>query len=556
MTGRQFPSKLTTLSAAILGALLAATASGQTLVSCDPGSGVVCTVSGSYSEQVMVQPTSTSPMPPMTVNASADITVDMQSNTAAALQIQSLGTAGYPGGNLNGGDTQGLTVTNTGNLTLQNSAGGPITVGSGLYGLYVNSRGGAGATTSDKENGGDGGGAGRTSDQIVSVTNSGNITMLLPGVHVPDGAAISAISEGGAGGTNTEGDGGTGGQSMGVALTNAGAINVTLAGTGRFSGLQAISEGGSGASGSNSLNGGGAGSVSIINSGVIALNWTWDSGASTNDASLFGVYAQALSGAGGDASADGNGGNAGLGAASLMSASATLQAGGHVYVSQVGAPPVAGAGVAAEITGGKGGDAPTDNDDVIGGNGGAAGQIQSGTPTTASARIEVNDANVTTSGDLLPALRVTTQGGAGGGNFSTGSYHDRNGGRGGLAGDASVAVNSTTAGLTLSTTGASAAGVDAVVQGGAGAAGGLYGGDILGVGDSNAGNGGVGGQAGQINISLKGQPSSPISVSTTGDNSAGISTQTVGGLGANGGELTGTIGGGAGVRGVAVAVQA
>ncbi len=548
MTDRQFPSMLTVLSTAIAGALFSASAASQAQP-CSGSSGLNCSISGTYSEAVLVEPTgNNSPVPAMTVGSTAAITVSVQASTSAALQILSLGNNGNSGGSLTGGDTQGLTITNSGNLTLQS---GSTAVGGALYGLFAQMRGGDGVSSSDGHDGGNGGVAGQSSGQILSLKNSGSITLNLPGTSVPTGAALSAISEGGGGGATTHGSGGAGGQSMGIALVNTGEINVTLAGTGRYAGIQGVSEGGSGASNSegNGLDGGGAGTVSIVNSGSVALNWNWNSG-SEKGATLYGVRAQAQSGNGGTATLDGNGGNAGQGAAQLMSASITLNAGGNIQVNQTGPAPGTGAGAAVIIQGGNGGDAPSNNDDVIGGNGGDAGQIQSGKPvSSASAQFTDTDASVTTTGDKVAAIAVTTTGGNGGGNFSTGSYHDLNGGRGGVAGDGSVLVSASTTAITFSTDGSDAPGVVALLQGGAGADGGLYGGDALGLGSSNAGNGGTGGAAGQINIALNGQSQLPITVKTTGSNSAGIYARASGGKGADGGNLTGTIGGGAGGTG-------
>lgn len=546
MTDRQFPTVLTALSAAIAGALLSATASGQTTLPCSGSAALNCSVSGTYSQEIFIHPTgNNSPVPMMTVGATADITVAVQASTTAALKILSFGDNGNPSGTLTGGDTQGLTVTNSGNLTLQGSS---TAISGDFYGLFAQMLGGNGVSSSDGHDGGNGGVAGRSSAQILSLTNSGAITMTMPSVSVTQGAALSALSEGGVGGETSEGSGGAGGQSMGVKLVNSGGINVTLTGTGSYAGIQAVSKGGSGASNSegNGLDGGGAGTVSVINSGAVALNWNWNSG-SDSGSTLYGIQAQAQSGNGGTASLDGNGGNAGQGAAQLMSASMTLNAGGNVKVTQTGAPPGAGAGTAVIIKGGKGGDAPSDHDDVIGGNGGDAGQIQSGKPvSSASAQFTDTDASVTTSGDKVSAIVVTTTGGNGGGDFSTGSYHDLNGGRGGIAGDGSILVSALTTAITFSTDGSTAPGVVALLQGGAGAAGGFYGGDIAGLGSSNAGNGGAGGNAGQINIALNGQSQLPITVKTTGSDSAGVYAFTGGGKGADGGALSGTIGGGAG----------
>lgn len=182
----------------------------------------------------------------------------------------------------------------------------------------------------------------------------------------------------------------------------------------------------------------------------------------------------------------------------------------------------------------------------MGGNGGNAGSING---SLVPLQINVTDASVSTVGSQLPALLVSARGGAGGGKFNSGSYYDRNGGLGGQAGDAGVSVITAGAPITLSTTGDHASGIQTSQIGGAGGAGGSYGGDAVGFGSSNAGNGGSGGKVGSLTVTLAGSKALPITINTTSNDSHGIYAVLQGGKGADGGTLTGTIGGGSGGNG-------
>ncbi|WP_233238820.1 autotransporter outer membrane beta-barrel domain-containing protein [Bordetella sp. LUAb4] len=537
---------MTTLSAAIAGALLGGAAAGQTINCGGNSSGLSCNTSGTLSQPVIMQAGSYDPVPPMNASSSADITATVGASTKAALQVLAIGSGGDPSGTLTGTDTQGLTVTNTGNLTLT-SAGTSIATDSTLYGLFAQMLAGTAASSSDGDYGGNGGVAGRSVNQILSLTNHGDISMTLPGVTAKGGAALAAFSQGGEGGTTTDdhNPSGAGGQSAGATVVNTGNIGVTLAGTGRYAGIIATSGGGGGADqydgGSN--NGGGGGAASVTNSGNITLNWTWANNAAAG-AALYGILAEAHSGNGGDSTEKGlgNGGDAGIGYAADMSAMVTLQPGGNVTVNQTGAPPAGGAGVAAIVYGGSGGNGLADEDDTSGGNGGNAGAIGG---SVVPVQINVTDANVRTTGSQLPALLASTRGGAGGGTFNSGSYHDRNGGQGGQAGDVSVGVTTANAAIALSTTGDHASGIQTSQVGGAGGAGGYYGGDALGLGDHDSGNGGSGGNAGSLTIKLTGSKSLPIAITTIANDAHGIYAVLQGGLGADGGQYSGTISGGA-----------
>jgi len=545
MANRRVSLHLTTLSAALAGVLLGNGASGQTIPCGGDGNGYSCSVSGTQSSPVILQADSANPIPPLQANSSANITATVNPSTKAALQVLSISSSGNPDGNWTGTDIEGVTITNTGNLTLQ-SQGAIVTDGT-LYGLFGQMLAGNGVSSSDGDNGGNGGVAGRSVNQILSLTNSGDISMNLPGVTVAGGAGLAAFSQGGEGGTTSDdhNPAGAGGQSVGAYVVNTGDIGITLAGAGRYAGIIATSGGGGGANQYNggNNNGGGGGATSITNSGNVTLNWTW-ADTPTTGAALYGILAQTHSGNGGDSTSGGlgNGGDAGIGYAANMSAMVTLQPGGNVTVNQTGTPPAGGAGVAAIVYGGSGGQGLADEDNTDGGDGGNAGTIGG---AFVPVQINVTDANVRTTGSQLPALLASTRGGAGAGTWNQGSYHDRNGGAGGQAGDVSVGVTTASAAVTLSTTGDDASGIQTSQLGGAGGAGGYYGGDALGFGDHDSGIGGRGGDAGSLTIKLAGSQPLPISITTIANDSHGIYAVLQGGLGADGGQYSGTISGGA-----------
>jgi len=379
MTHSASPFRLTQLAAAIAGVLLTGTASAQ--LTCPPGGNgtLTCSLSDQYWSPVTVTPPSgfNSPVPVMNVTTSSPISAGVTAYTPAGLSVLAFGNPGNTN-SLNGYSAAGLNVNNSGGVILSSS--GPFFTNGNLYGILAQMRGGDAASSSDDENGGGGGNAGTTS--VVTLNNTGSVDMTqLAAVTTPGGAALAALSEGGAGaGTDDDHNPyGPGGQSAGAHITNAGAITATLMGTGRFAGIQAASNGGYGATQYNGGGnyGGGAGNVSIVNSGQVAVNWTWANGSAGSNAGLYGILAESHGGNGGD-SATGGLGNGGAGG-NASSAVVTLQ-GGSVTVNQTGTSPVTGAGVAAILLGGDGGNGLADEDYTSGGNAGNAGTITAGAP--------------------------------------------------------------------------------------------------------------------------------------------------------------------------------
>lgn len=150
---------------------------------------------------------------------------------------------------------------------------------------------------------------------------------------------------------------------------------------------------------------------------------------------------------------------------------------------------------------------------------------------------------------------MLAKGGSGSGTFDSDFYHDeRNGGSGGRAGDGGVSVVSVGSPVYLSTAGKQSPGIQARLEGGSGGGGGQYNGGLLGVGFSNAGDGGRGGDTGSLTVNLSGAASTPITITTSGDDSPGVYAVLQGGPGGVGGGLNNNLGdarpghGGAGGR--------
>ena len=564
MANRPFPFSLTSLAAAIAGALLSSAASGQTTLSCpvQGNNNVSCTFTGTnYSETVTIQAPAASDVSrgAMYVTTNFIVNATIASDTQAGLLIQAIAANGSSSEPYDGSDAVNLTPNTSGSITL---SGGAMTTSGPVYGLLAQMRGGNAATSSDGETGGSGGVSG--TENIVYLANQASVDMTgLSQTVIQGGAGVAATSQGG-NGSGTSGDhnpSGAGGQSAGARLKNQGNVTVTAQGGKRFAGLQATSNGGNGGNqydgGSNS--GGGAGVVSLQNSGQVIVDWTWaDVDTSSSNAALYGILAQAQGGNGGESTEDGLG-NGGAGG-SADSALITLETGGSVSVTQHGTPPATianggkvilpGAGVAAVLLGGNGGNGMADEDGTLGGNGGDAGSIgSSAQSSTASVQINNTDTSVTTSGDQLAALRMVARGGAGGGQFNQDSYSERNGGSGGKAGDGYLSITASTATVSLSTDGSHASGIQTLQLGGTGGAGADYNDDLFGIGTDPAGNGGSGGQVGGLTLDLNGTKDLPISISTAGEHSHGIYAVLQGGQAGDGGTQYGTIGKGQGGNG-------
>jgi uncharacterized protein YhjY with autotransporter beta-barrel domain len=486
-----------------------ATATAQ---SCPTQNGVyTCSIAaGSYSSQQLFKaPISTVPFLgsaiPITVTAAGDITAQASSNQSSALYVsaQALQSIGLT----LGGDTSGMVITNTGSLTLTPGGQNPTT--NNVYGLFAFE---GGANSPD----------GNTYvnppllPQQLTITNSGAIAINLQGVAVWGGAALWGKAQGG----------NAGGSSGGVNISNSGPISASLGVQYGYGGIEALALGGNGSEGA----GGNSTASTVTNSAPVNVVLSWNP---VSNWGVYGILAQSVGGNGFVSNGEGNGGGGGF----ASSAAVTLTAGGNVNVVENGtAPPSAflspSAGVSAAIIGGSGGQGQS-GESVSGGNGGYV----------SAAKITVTDANVTTSGDLLPGLLVYEQGGAGGmggdPNCTLSCESYQNGGGGGAAGPGhdnftagAIQVTAATLPVTIWTTGANSPAVAALVQGGTGGSGGY----ANALGSTTGGNGGAGGSInGPISIQLAGTPQTPVNLTTLGATSPGVSAFSAGGAGGDGG---------------------
>jgi uncharacterized protein YhjY with autotransporter beta-barrel domain len=481
------------------------------------------------------------------VTTQGAVTVTVPVNQGPALEVKAAGSNGS-----NGGNAQGSTITTQADLTLTNTTWS----GEFVFGLYASLYGGNGASGSGSSQGGSGGNAAGT----LSLSNSGVITLDAPSATVGSGAALYAITQGGQGGSSDKGGGGTGGQASGATVNNSGAIKVTVGGAKGFAGIAALGFGGNaGTTGSDGAGtyGGAGGPNSVTNSGAVTVDWSWKN-TSTPNYGLFGIVAQSTGGNGSQSNkTEANGGAAGFNpSGAVHSASVNLTAGGDVTVSATGwsagyAFPTGkntglnGAGVAAVLIGGRGGDLYAEG--ASAGSGGWAGTA----PGVVSGQINVQDANVAMiGGDSLPGLLVLGQAGAGGNGLPQQQVDPNNrdtaGGDGGFAGDSQIQVSALTKAVTISTTGTNSPAIVNMLQGGAGGAGGFYSNTLR---FRDAGNGGNGGAAGDVQVTLTGKSGAAINLITKSDQSAGIVAISQGGIGGAGGELSTAAGGGSGGTG-------
>lgn len=434
---------------------------------------------------------------------------------------------------------------NAGFATIHWSGDSITTSGHQSIGLDASSIGGSGGRSGAVVNGqlgsagnfsttlGGSGGSGGTAGDVL-VTSSGDITT--SGTAAP---AISALSQGGQGGR----------------------ADITVAASGLTAGNLSLTHGGDGG------DGGQAGNVTVTTTGG-----TLTTGAVNAD----GIFAQSLGGAGGAGGTvyeDGISTSAEVGA----SADVTLTVGGEggsgasagsvtiTNAANVSTADYSASGVFAQSQGGNGGQggtvwsgqlnvATTDSVSInasVGGSGGGGG--------TASAVTVTNGGEIGTQGNSSDAIFAQSVGGNGGKggssynmllniNASTDSSLTSqvtvggSGGNGAVGGAVSVTNNAT-----LSTAGASSAGVYAQSIGGNGGAGGAGGNLLVALGETESegaskslqvdvavgGAGGTGADASTVTIQNLG------SIATGGSNSYGIFAQSAGGGGGDGGTASG-----------------
>lgn len=457
----------------------------------------------------------------VTVNntAPSDFTVGSSSN-----RFQGLGEGGgfiarSFGGS--GGDNNG-NAGSGGNVTINNAMNGDIywdvttAGGDGLFVLYGLSEGGAGtASTDNSDDGGDGGNGG-----TVSITNSARLVLDVTGGSYEPSAAIGAKSLGGKGGTgptkdHSGGDGGTAG-SVSVSLQDGKSIETSGA---NVYGVLAQSVGGEGGDGGDGTALAGTGGGGGFGGDADAVSVTVSGGTSIETSGAFSaaIALHSIGGGGGTGSdfqsvlggQSGNGGNGGdAGNVTLSLGNATVSTSAdHAF------------GVVAQSIAGSGGTGGIDASTLVGLGGDGAGGGAAGTVTVNSS------ADITTNGfNSLGIIAQSIGGGGGAAGSSSGFVSIGGSAAGSTASNGSyVGVSNTD---TITTKGASSAGILAQSIGGGGGSGGDSTGTV-GVG----GQGSAGGNGGTVAIPNIG------TIVTSGGYSPGAIFQSVGGGGGNGGSV-------------------
>lgn len=427
------------------------------------------------------------------------------------------------------------------------------TIQSQRYGIYVESRGGAGGSAAQDSNGDDyqtPGGYGSAGGNIALTLGQGLITVTADGVDAV--FATSTGGNGGHGGSSHPGNphtgkaGGNGGSSGSITIDSA--IGIETHGTNSV-GINAIVAGGiGGAGGSDSgiiYSKGGAGGrggaeedLRIINRGAISTFGIGSHGIVAQ--SLGGGGASAGSASGGFVSIGGKGGNAGSGGTVSLTNSALVRTAQGELVGIRTSGDGANAIMALSIGGGGGlggGSLATPGVPYgvgvsLGGDGGAAGD---GGAVTVR-----NSGNLTTVGHDAAGIVAHSIGG-GGGNanqarlIGVSFVNVAIGGKGGAAGNGGE-VRVSNIDQTILTKGAGSTGIDAKsIGGGGGNAGGTYTFSVnvfpvvsVGVGGDAARGSGTG-NGGAVTVENEGD------IRTEGAKASAILAHSIGGAGGKGG---------------------
>lgn len=452
----------------------------------------------------------------VTNNSLVQIDASATQDTSAALQGISARSLGGDGGDQNSGidgDQLGGRAGNGGAITVTNSTGATVTLGTDGAPVRGANTGRAISAISIGGTGGQDNGSGGNGG-AVAIHNNGTVGVFYTEIETGANgvAGLIGLSVGGDGtkSFDNDDDGGDGASGGTVNLTNDGDISIDTTTTdfafeGESAAILAEARGGLGGASSNRAAGGlggGAGNVTVTNSGSIV----------TRGVGLSGVIARSIGGAGGAGNGDSNstGGNGGVGGQINVDLSGTISTTGREAY-----------GIIGQSIGGLGG-----------GNAGIGGQGANGGDVSVSA----TSGSVTTTGDFAAGIALHSVGGGGGTgenftNVLAGSGGD--GGNGGNAGQAQI-----TSAADVTTSGDYATGLLVQSIGGSGGTGGIGAGLVLGLG----GDGGGGGLA---NIAIA---SNTGAITTQGYGSGGIIVQSISGgggvAGADGGILS--VGGEAG----------
>ncbi|MVW80744.1 autotransporter outer membrane beta-barrel domain-containing protein [Bordetella sp. 02P26C-1] len=470
-----------------------------------------------------------------------------------------------------GGSASSVTLNNTANIALYWQD--PDVTDDGAVGVMARSVGGDGGESQySDDSGGNGGDAGSVAVNVGEVPGTSNpartsivvrAAMGTTPSSVSAGAAITAISRGGVGGTLTS-HGASGGQGGNADTVSIQLNNTSVQSIGDYiAGVVGFSRGANGGSGdstdrsTNGGNGGKAGNVSIsLDAGASSPSQA--SSITTQGLYGYGLLAQSIGGFGGTGTSQGGTG-ANAGTASATTNLASIRTSGNYA-----------AGVIVQSIGGGGGTG-TDFTWGLAGSGGNGGNGGNGAAVTIT-----SSGNISTIGQHAYGLLAQSIGGSGGtggvgvgliaalggdsgaggagstvqvtnaGNITTSGYASNGmvgqsiGGGGGAAGSATglfavggnVAPSGTSGAgsVTMTNAGSITTAGDAAIAmlgqsigGGGGTAASAAG--LLSIG----GTGGNGGQAGDVTLNANGKQQ------TAGEYAYGVVAQSIGGGGGNGG---------------------
>jgi hypothetical protein len=447
---------------------------------------------------------------PYTLTNNADITA----STAGQSDILHLELDGSAGNDDGGTDDAtaysggALTVTNNGDITLQGGGG----AWGQVNGIFVQANGGAGTKPGD--NGHDGGRGGDSG--TITITNAGTIIIdASAGSSRPTVTGISAGASAGAGGDMNSGagdqKGGNSGDAKTITITNSGAIQIgsegnAFTGDGGAHAIYAYGDGSNG--GSENGEGGAGGTISVTNTAAISLYWN---GGDSAPQGVHGIYARSQ---GGDGIASGD--NSDPGGKGESGRPITLSTNGDITVESSGETPTGQSAAMYAISQGGDGGAGPDKDHDGGAGGGAsinASDESDGTTTI----IVQNAATISASGAGIMGVAARSLGGNGGdGGDGT------SGGAGGYGGR--IQINLLDA-ATITTDGDDGYAV--------------LGQSVGGIGGSNASTAGAGGDGGDVGV----YASSGTTIATQGDYAAGVTLHSIGGGGGVGGDFTDVLAG-------------
>ncbi len=454
----------------------------------------------------------------------------------------SSGNFGGAGGSDGGGISTGFATTNSGAIRLSGTFAG------GATGFLLQSQGGNGGFGySSSDDGIDGGGGPGGSGNGVSVVNTGAITIGTNDAFAAGGVSATGLGltsrAGIPGGVNTAPSGtlpnaqangngqagqggvsGAGGSAGLISVTNTAPIAVYWSDSGNTMsvfGIQALSQGGTGiilqsgndGHGNTGGNGGSSGTITVTQTGNITLR-TSNLNASATGAAIGAFSLGGAGGPSGDSSTtSGAGGPANAVNVSLVSGALSTQGTGL-------------AGIRAASRGGTGASGITNTSEsshnINGGAGAASGAVT----------VTLQAGSIATNGTLAFGIGAISAGGAGGaGNdFDDlfGTTTGSNGGDGGAAGSVTVTVP---AASSITTSGTQAVAIAAQSVGGPGGAAGA----ITKVLEATAGDPGTPGTVSTVTVTNRG------TITTSGTSAFGILGQSIAASGGAGGSASGLV---------------